>query len=275
MQVAILQLSAILLFVANTKEIKVAKNTNATNPSLTLLSDNTNNYLCDPQEIVSASSNSDAYQFACSQGGDLECPSNYIMKCIVYASYGNTAGSCSELSDNPYGCGFTRTVTCANNFSCVGDHGGEIDSCWDTTSDSVVYTHNPCTDCLPMCGCTNGLYNAPQFYNVADCFGDKNSRSCNSENAIQDTVYLPNNLFHKYCHQQESCYIELVGQETKCTDDDGNEQIYYDSVFVSSTSDQQGHTQQFANFTSNIIDNNLSQCTPAKLKILALCTENE
>ena len=196
------------------------------------------------------------------------------MKCIVYASYGNTAGSCGELTDNIDGCGFTKTVTCSDNFSCVGDHNGEVDSCWDTTSDSVVYTHNPCTDCVPMCACSNDLYNGPQFYNVADCFGDKNSKACNNINPLQDTVYLPNNLFHKYCHRQQSCYIELTGDETSCTDNDGNQETYYDSVFVSSDVDEQGHTQPFANF-SNIINNNINQCTPAKLKILALCMEND
>eukprot|EP01083_Nonionella_stella_P004451 12881_1 len=245
------------VFFLNFKTVKINK---------MMLTDNPNAYLCDPSVVRTVSDVNNDYTFACSQGGILQCTRGYHLQCLISASYGNTAGSCGELDTTPYGCGFKQDIRCSQA-QCSGEHEGEVEYCTNDQQ-NTIYTSSPCQDCMSLCQCN---MSSPQFYNVADCFGDVNSQACNEESSVSDNVYLPLDIFMKYCYGQPYCTLYLAGDVSNCTDSDQQVNLFYDSIGVTSP-DNVSYVAQWEDYSSVIIDQFQNNgCKGAKFKVLALC----
>eukprot|EP01083_Nonionella_stella_P020355 56432_1 len=247
-----------------------------------LYTDNPNNYLCDPDFLYEMNEDPLQYHFTCLyQRGALQCADGYKLKCLASATYGSTSGACNatlydEVIQSPFGCGFSYEeglVTCQeDSFECEGNHYGEVDECFNEVVDEWVYTDSPCTDCVPMCEC--GL-DSPQFYNVADCFGDPLSSVCldDPDDALK-SAYLPKHVWNKYCKNKNGCHLNFTSPAaTTCYDSVGlhwNE--YWDGLVVNGE-----NTVLFNDFDEVIqdyVDPTNGACAIMELKVLAVCEKD-
>ena len=90
---------------------------------------------------------------------DLECLPGFSLSCLVGATYGNTAGACTELSTAVYGCGvpfddspiscLDDSILCAEE---VGD-GSEFLQCENVDNNMMVDAIPGCGDCASVCLC--------------------------------------------------------------------------------------------------------------------------
>ena len=198
----------------------------------------------------------------------LECKEGYVLKCLASASYGNTAGSCSEVDSNANGCGIA--------FEKRADVNCDYDNCVDssievcTEKSEILHReieidyNTSCDNCLAICECG---FSDPLFYNVADCFGEGSSTICTGKDTEEDELevdtmntYLPQEVWDNDCVGKKECYLALEGEDYTCTEDDET-QVYYTGV----------NGYEFARFQEVAIDNHMSECEKMNFKILGVC----
>eukprot|EP01083_Nonionella_stella_P185118 674139_1 len=243
--------------------------------SKVLFTNNPNNYLCDPDFLFDqVNVDTSTYQFACAMINsyegetslELACESGFTLSCLVSASYGRTAGSCLELTANPSGCGFSYSecITCQeDSFVCGEDAQYELNECVNSQNGDTMTTTSGCSDCMPVCAC--GM-DAPQFYNVADCFGDTTSTICEGRPGDIDhqNVYLPYNAWVNGCQGQNQCSLQLsnTGDTYSCH----NSEFNLDNVFYNAI-----NGEVMDNFDEVVFQGFYQTCAYMDLKVLAVC----
>eukprot|EP01083_Nonionella_stella_P013393 37723_1 len=181
------------------------------------------------------------YHFTClNELGVIQCDEGYTLTCLVSATYGNSAGACSdigynEVRDTPLGCGWDPTeapVVCAD-FECTGSHESQVEGCEAVSkADAWIATDSPCLDCMPLCHCGD---DSPQFYNVADCFGDPTSSICmgNTQQIADSNLYLPQSVWDDYCEGRNSCVLNQSLATHRCyNSEDEMTYEYFESIVV-------------------------------------------
>jgi len=243
----------------------------------TLITNNDNDYLCNADFLYNeVNTNSDDYAFACTQVSsdgsnetertemDLECKPGFELSCLVSATYGNTAGSCTELSGAVNGCGVPfddGPISCEDHSIRCADQmrvGSEFLQCeYDGT---MIYGGGGgCQDCAPMCLC--GM-DSPMFYNVADCFGDRYSTICTQQSGTYDpfSLYFPSAVWERDCVGKQSCSLTLSDNVYQCEDTAGDSQFYYSTINGVAFDDLYKINASYA-----------SDCGKMDLKLLAIC----
>ena len=198
----------------------------------------------------------------------MACDDGYTLKCLVSASYGRTAGSCVELEDNPYGCGISydeSPIICESDDTLCNDV--ELEGCKDSLSGDYYSAISGCQDCMPVCGC--GM-DAPQFYNVADCFGDTTSTICSGQNGDTDpqNIYLPLTVWNNDCKDKQECTLTLSNNGASSSDilSCWNTEFNYENVYYAYI-----NGQPFDRFNDVVKDEMYSTCAYMDLKVLGVC----
>jgi len=238
-----------------------------------LITNNDNDYLCDANFVYEdVNQYPDLYRFSCAQissfstvsSASLECDDGFALKCLVSASYGRTSGSCSELTANPDGCGFSffgDAVDCAADAAvCSGER---VDYCIDAETGAEMAPQSG-GGCLAVCTCG---FDEPMFFNPADCFGDETSTICSGKPGDSDpqNMYLPQRVWDEDCAENQQCTLSFsMSDDTvfECTNDAQNKSnVYFDSI----------NGVLMDDFESVAIDQMYDDCAYMDLKVLAVC----
>eukprot|EP00484_Ammonia_sp_Unknown_P027512 CAMPEP_0197032262 /NCGR_PEP_ID=MMETSP1384-20130603/10983_1 /TAXON_ID=29189 /ORGANISM="Ammonia sp." /LENGTH=310 /DNA_ID=CAMNT_0042461897 /DNA_START=50 /DNA_END=982 /DNA_ORIENTATION=+ len=231
-------------------------------------------YLCDADFLFEdVNTDPDTYQFACAMISSfgtetstvLECPDGYVLDCLVGASYGRTAGSCEELVTSTDGCGFAYSeapIVCEAD-SIVCDSAAEFEECVDSQTQSLLTADSAC-DCVPMCACD---LDHPQFYNVADCFGDTTSTICSGKPGDWDpqNLYMPYAVWLNDCEGKQQCELSLsnvVSNVYSCW----NEEFQFENVYYSAV-----NGVAFGGFHQVVLGQMLPTCAYMDFKVLSVC----
>ena len=140
----------------------------------------------------------------------------------------------------------------------------ELEGCVNSLTGESMVTTSACSDCMPICVCED----SPQFYNVADCFGDTTSTVCSGQPGDIDpqNIYMPYSVWENDCKDKNKCTLTLSNED----DDDVlscyNTEFDFENVYY-----RHLNGKQFDRFGAVVRGEMYETCAYMDLKVLGVC----